>query len=226
MNFVRFSAGLARRGRSRAVARTAAARRFAVFSVALAAVLAGVALTTGPASASTVDSSCFTANPNEVYSGGQIFQLACNSDYSWQDWTTTYVASTSDGRPLYQVQNVGAMQYDNGAADCLDANAYQVYDGGAIIQWACDAGDPYQLWIISNNSNGTVTFQNYGALIQQNAADCLDADAYGNMNGGPIFQWGCNASDPYQQWEYLSGPNGQGAAFVNEGVLYFQEGAY
>lgn len=229
MNFVRFSAGLARRGRSRAVARTAAARRFAVFSVALAAVLAGVALTTGPASASAsvpqfTHGTCLDANSGQVYDGGQIFQWECNASDLYQEWSAGLVEETAYG-PVYQLQNVGALDVNN-AADCLDADAGQVYDGGEIIQMGCDTSDPYQLWLITNTApadgGGAWSYQNYGALLQQGAADCLDAHAGQAYDTGAIIQWGCNTSDAYQLWQSAIGPNGQvlaniGTAFATGG---------
>src|SRR5580704_9105630 len=165
MNFVRFSAGLARRGRSRAVARTAAARRFAVFSVALAAVLAGVALTTGPASASVpqfTHGTCLDANSGQVYDGGQIFQWECNASDLYQEWTAGFVEETAYG-PVYQLQNVGALDVNN-AAECLDADAGQVYDGGEIIQMGCDTSDAYQLWQSAIGPNGQV-LANIGTAV-------------------------------------------------------------
>jgi hypothetical protein len=45
------------------------------------------------------------------------------------------------------VKNYGA--YLEGAADCLDANAQQDYNGGKITQYACSASDPYQQWAVS-----------------------------------------------------------------------------
>jgi Ricin-type beta-trefoil lectin domain len=224
MNFVRTSARLLWRGRSRAVARNVAGRRFVVFSVALAAVLASVALTTGPASATTFNSSCVDANAGQVYDGGAITQLACDSTDPYQEWNTNLVYM--DGRYFSQLQNVGANEYDNGAADCLDADAYQVKDTGAITQYACNNSDPFQLWIITQNAQGNMTLQNYGALKYDNAADCLDADAYGNPDGGPIWQWGCDPDDPYQQWIVLYGDNGRGMDFVNVGVYYRLSGTF
>jgi hypothetical protein len=205
MNLVRFSAGVAQRGLSRAVARRVARRRFTVCSVALAAVLASVALTTGPASAETAPGTCLDANAGQVYDGGAIIQWGCNSDDPYQGWEAVWTANTPYGA-VYQLQDLGALD-DNNAADCLDADAGQVYDGGAVTQWGCDASDPYQLWIFHFIGNSDFTLQNYGALIYQGAADCLDADAQQVYDGGAIIQWGCNTSDPYQQWQRMLGIN-------------------
>jgi len=45
-------------------------------------------------------------------------------------------SSTVDGTCL---ENVGS-------DSCLDAKASDVGNGGAIIQWACNGSDQYQMW--------------------------------------------------------------------------------
>jgi hypothetical protein len=214
MNFIRFSARLAPRDRSRAVARGVARRRFAVFSVALAAVFAGAALTTGPASAATAPGTCLDANAGQVYDGGAVMQWGCNGNDPYQQWRAEFAANTPYGA-VYEIQNLGA-DYDN-VADCLDANAGQVYDGGAIIQWGCNSNDPYQLWMFPGIGSSAFAMQNYGALIYQHAADCVDADAGQVYNGGAIIQWGCNTSDPFQQWQNVFSSH-EGAASENIGT--------
>ena len=48
---------------------------------------------------------------------------------------------------------------------CLDANAQQVYNGGAVIQWGCSASDPYQLWAVGANTvnKNSLTIQSLGS---------------------------------------------------------------
>jgi len=119
----------------------------------------------------------------------------------------------------FQLSNDGAYEYDN-AQDCLGADAGQVYPGGAIIQSACAAlsdPNPWELWLINrNNGTNTASIQNYGALLYDDAADCLDADAQQMTDGGAIIQWGCNPHDPYQQWQ-IDGADDGGSLFQNLG---------
>lgn len=200
MNFFRFPARLAQRRLSRAVARTATRRRFAVFSVAVATVLTSVALTAGPASAAGGGPAfCLYADFQQVYPGGAVQQLGCENSNLFQEWNWTFVGTTAYGN-VYQLQNYGALVTDtDDAKDCLAADAQQVGDGGAVIQSGCDASDLFQLWLV-NDINQTVSIQNYGALVEDHTTDCLDADAQQVYDGGAVIQWGCNYSDLYQLW--------------------------
>lgn len=67
------------------------------------------------------------------------------------------------------------------------------------------AGDTFQQRILTQNSADNFVIQNYGAYLQ-GAADCLDADAQQVYNGGAVIQYGCNASDPFQQWKPVVDP--------------------
>jgi hypothetical protein len=209
MNFIRFSARLARRGSSRAVAQIASRRRLAVVcSAALAAGLAGAAFTAVPASAATTGF-CLDANAQQVYPGGAIIQWGCNYSDLYQQWSFNAITGSPYGE-LFQLQNTGALDV-NDAADCLDADAQQVYPGGAIIQYGCNSSDPYQLWIAKGSESGALVqfqFENYGALVNDDAADCLDADAQQVYSGGAIIQYGCNSGDPYQIWQPSQGSVG------------------
>lgn len=196
-------------------------RRLAVFSVALAAALGGVAVAVGPASATVEPGTCLDANAQQVVPGGTVAQWECQTDDAYQNWTFKFVEASPDGY-LYQVQNVGALDNDD-AADCLDADAYDVQDGGTIQQWGCDPTDPYQLWIITLLGGGAVSLQNYGALSQQGAVECLDADAQQVYSTGKIFQWGCDSSDIYQEWQTANGLNGS-VVLGNVGTALVQGG--
>jgi hypothetical protein len=57
------------------------------------------------------------------------------------------------------------------------------------------------------------TFQ----LKSQGNGTCLDADGTDVGNGGKIFQWDCNASDRYQQWEVV-GSDGEVPILRNVGA--------
>lgn len=181
-------------------------RRFAVLSVALVPVLAGLAFTTSPAQAAT-SITCLDANAQQVHNDGAIVQWVCNGNDPYQEWKPIAVASNPNLPPppppppsgtLVQLQNVGALD-NNNAADCLDADAQETYNYGAVIQWGCNAGDTSQQWIMIQTSAGYL-FQSYGAYLQ-GASECLDADAQQVYSGGSVIQWSCNESDPFQQWK-------------------------
>ncbi len=194
MNFVRFSARLAR-------------RRFALVLVALAAVPASLAFTTSPAQAAT--STCLDANAQQVYNFGAIIQWDCSASDPYQQWMPKAAAINPNLPPppagqLVELQNVGALD-NNNAADCLDADAQQVYNFGAVIQYGCNPGDTYQQWILMQAPSGYYVLENYGAYLQ-GAADCLDADAQQVYDNGAIIQYGCNENDPFQQWKPIADP--------------------
>jgi hypothetical protein len=88
-----------------------------------------------------------------------------------------------------------------GAGTCLDANAQQAFNGGAIIQWPCNGADPFQQWNILEVGDGHFMIENQGA------GTCLDANAHQAFNGGAIIQWQCNMADPFQLW-YLTPASG------------------
>jgi hypothetical protein len=197
MNSIRFPARLIRLGRSWAVSRTTVRRRLAAGSVALAAVLAGLAFTAGPAHASSTGY-CLLAVGS--YEFNPIVQYQCDDSDNYENWTVTQAAVPNGDTPppdygglLVQFRNNGASSY------CLDANATQIQDFGQIIEWGCDSNDPYQLWIPIATS-GAEAFENYGAWLINGASYCLDADAQQTNDFGPVIQWQCNSSDPYQLW--------------------------
>jgi hypothetical protein len=195
MNSIRFSGRLTRPGRSGAVAQAAARRRFAAGSVALAAVLAGLAFAAGPAHASGTGYCLYAVGSLDFQ---PIVQYTCDDSENYQNWTVTQAAVPNGDTPpppdgiLLQFQNNGASSF------CLDADAQQTEDFGKIIEWGCDSSDPYQLWIPLATTSGDA-FENYGAWLN-GASYCLDADAQDVIIYGMVIQWQCNTSDPYQLW--------------------------
>jgi hypothetical protein len=142
-----------------------------------------------------------------VYGYGAVVQWGCNSEDQFQGWELAQGTQTPYG-PAMQLENVGAAHVYH-VADCLDADADQVYNSGAIIQWGCNASDPFQEWIAETPSGpgGVIQFVNYGALLEGRDS-CLDANAYQNYDGGGIIQWACNVNDPYQLWNHTPGTFG------------------
>jgi len=178
-------------------------RRFAAGSVALAAVLAGVAFAASPAHASTSSTGyCLRATTAQDF--GQIVQYQCDDSDNLQNWTVTQAAVPNGDTPppnagaiLFQFQNNAASSY------CLDADAQQIQDFGSIISWQCNSSDPYQLWMPVSTSTG-LGLENYGAWLYHGASYCLDANAQHVQDFGAVIQWQCNSSDPYQLWVPLA----------------------
>jgi hypothetical protein len=217
LSFVRLLARLGGRGCSRSGARIAAPRRLAVAcSAALTAGLAAAtftAVTAGPASAAVGSGICLDANAQETYNFGAITQYNCNAYDQYQSWSylNVYAPGPSYGR-RFQIFNQGAYNFKK-ALDCLDANAQQVYDGGQVMQYACDPNDYYQQWIQEPTDNGPVEWMNFGDLVYNGVAMCLDAYGGQEYHGGKIIQYACNANHSFQQWTFqdslFSSTNGQ-----------------
>jgi hypothetical protein len=131
---------------------------------------------------------CLDADSADVGNGGKIFQWACNSSDSYQEWTVE--SSVGD---LFVLKN-------NGAGTCLDVDGGSIGNGDPIFQWSCDSGDhAQQFWF--NGSGDLNTNGDADAGLANNESDnCVDADSASTGNGGKIFQWGCNGGDGYQLW--------------------------
>lgn len=137
---------------------------------------------------------CLDADASQADNGGKIFQWACNSSDTHQQWTVSDVSGYNA-----TLKNVG-----NGT--CLDADGSQTGNGATIFQWSCNStGDNYQQWWVNGsgqlNTNGQANalLQNQGKYYAGSNI-CADADASQVYNGGAIFQWTCNSSDTHQQW--------------------------
>lgn len=131
---------------------------------------------------------CLDADASNIGNGGKIFQWSCNSSDSFQQWA---VVDSVGHLPV--LRNVGA-------GTCLDWDGSAIGNAKPIFQWACNSGDgSQQLWF-----NGTGKLNTNGAAdagIQNNHdGTCVDADGSSIGNGKAIFQWTCNGSDSFQQW--------------------------
>ena len=100
-------------------------------------------------------SQCLDADAQQAYPGGAVIQWPC--DYGSFDGYVMWIRTqTPEG---YSFQNAGAT-YQGGAL-CLDANAQQTYNFGKIIQWPCQASDPFQNWFVQTTDHDGL--QNVGA---------------------------------------------------------------
>jgi hypothetical protein len=133
---------------------------------------------------------CLDAESQQNYSGGTVWQWACNSGDTHQQWR---VEGSEGEVPI--LRNVG----DSGM--CLDAEAQQAYNGGKIMQWACNQSDPHQQWwFYGSKFTGTPYAARAGIHSQGTGKTCVDADSTSVGSGKPIFQWDCNQSDAFQEW--------------------------
>jgi hypothetical protein len=133
------------------------------------------------------------------------FQIQCNADaaYSistegtnWGPWSTfnagvwrNYIADADAA-----VSGITFQLKSQGDGTCLDADASEARNGGAIFQWTCSSTDSHQKWELLD------TYPNNPILKNIGTGTCLDADGSAKGDGKPIFQWGCNSSDHFQQW--------------------------
>jgi len=135
------------------------------------------------------DHTCLDADSAQPHDRGTIFQWACNASDKHQRWK---LVGTVGHLPI--LQNVGT-------GTCLDADSKQIYNRGKIFQWHCHTADPYQQWWFHGsgrlNINGNA---DAGMHSRGTRTTCLTGDRSSSGDRAPIFQWKCNQSDIYQQW--------------------------
>jgi hypothetical protein len=134
------------------------------------------------------DGTCLDADSTDVGNGGKIFQWTCNSSDAYQRWEVT----DEIGR-LPLLENVGT-------GTCLDADGTDSGNGAPIFQWTCNQTDSHQQWWFYGSGDLNTNGDADAGVHSQGNGTCLDADGTSKGNGAPIFQWACNQSDIYQQW--------------------------
>lgn len=136
-------------------------------------------------------------------------------------------AVVSSASPAFAKGNPGYWHtiLNEGKGTCLDADAQQQYNFGAIIQWNCSSGDLFQQWNVTavGTSGGGQTLY---SIKNVGSGFCLDNDAQQVYDGGSIIQWSCNWNDYYQLWTISHNQDGSwdlqnyGAGYYNGlGVL-------
>jgi Ricin-type beta-trefoil lectin domain len=85
---------------------------------------------------------CLDADADKVGDYDKIIQFSCNPADDYQLW---YITDTGGGN--LSIKSYGASNVGNGPI-CLDADFYQQYNTGDIIQWTCNTSDSFQLWSI------------------------------------------------------------------------------
>jgi hypothetical protein len=107
-------------------------------------------------------------------------------------------------RGLWQVDNCAWPNVSNTCAYQAQCNADAAYsisaEGTDWTPWSTFNAGVWRDYISDADAAVSgITFQ----LKSQGDGTCLDADGSAKGNGKPIFQWTCNSSDSYQQWELL-----------------------
>jgi hypothetical protein len=135
------------------------------------------------------DGTCLDADSASTGNGGKIFQWTCNSSDAYQQW---YVEGSLGQNPVLK---------NAGSGTCLDLDGGDIGNGAPIFQWNCDTGGSFEQWWWYGsgdlNTNGNA---DAGMHVDGTSKTCLDADGSAKGNGAPIFQWGCDQSDSFQQW--------------------------
>src|SRR5581483_4891828 len=103
----------------------------------------------------------------------------------------------------------GMWQINSTHTNVSDACAFQAQCNGDAAFSLSGGGYHWDIW--STYSSGawgsyisTAEGAIYGYTItlrDNGSGTCLDADSTDVRNGGKIFQWACNSSDKYQQWQ-------------------------
>jgi Ricin-type beta-trefoil lectin domain/Lysozyme like domain len=134
------------------------------------------------------DGTCLDADSTDVGNGGKIFQWDCNSSDAYQLWEVTDIIGH-----LPLLENLGT-------GTCLDADGTDSGNGAPIFQWTCNSTDSHQQWWFYGSGDMNTNGDADAGVHSQGNGTCLDADGTSKGNGAPIFQWTCNQSDIYQQW--------------------------
>jgi hypothetical protein len=117
-------------------------------------------------------------------------------------------------RGLWQIDNCAWPNVSDACAFQAQCNADAAFNiSGHGYDWcpwstyapngpsSCGSPGPYvnYLGLADQAITSGFTFQ----LQSHGDGTCLDADSTNVGNGGKIFQWACNASDRYQQWQVI-----------------------
>lgn len=132
---------------------------------------------------------CLAADRGGHADGAPVWQWACDSGDSYQQWT---VVSAIGSLPV--LRNVGT-------GTCLAWDGTKAGSAQPLQQRACDAADTWQQFGFLGsgrmNTNGAAQ-----ALMQGNHnATCVDADGSSHANGAPVRQRACDSGDPFQKWD-------------------------
>jgi Lysozyme like domain/Ricin-type beta-trefoil lectin domain len=120
-------------------------------------------------------------------SAAKVYQWSCSQSNTAEQW---YVAGSLGHNPVLKNARTGT---------CLKLDGAKIGNGGPVFLRACNTGDAFQRWWWRGsgelNTNGNA---DAGLHVDGTSKTCLDADGRGN--GAGIYQWTCNQSHPYQQW--------------------------
>ncbi|MBV9381724.1 MAG: ricin-type beta-trefoil lectin domain protein [Streptosporangiaceae bacterium] len=105
----------------------------------------------------------------------------------------------------------GLWQINSGHTNVSDACAFQVQCNADAAFNLSGGGYDWSPWVTYNSgawgsyiSTAEGAVYGYSFMLKDNGdGTCLDADSANVGNGGKIFQWTCNTSDSYQQWQVV-----------------------
>lgn len=130
---------------------------------------------------------CLAADSSGKADGRIAFQWACHQGYASQQW---YVEGSFGHNPVLKNAHTGT---------CLMLDGGKIGNGGPVYLRSCNTGDAFQQWWWRGsgalNLNGDA---DAGMHVDGTRKTCLDADGRGN--GAGIYQWTCNQSHRFQQW--------------------------
>src|SRR3984957_20339846 len=127
-------------------------------------------------------------SPDGAHDGTALDLWDCDRSSTHQQWR---VELDGQGDPM--LENVASGR-------CLDTIAGQGRDGGGVQLWSCHSWDQHQLWHgigsgrLDSGGDASGVFENDGS------AHCLATKRGDGVNGGVVYQWGCDSGNTYEQW--------------------------
>lgn len=85
---------------------------------------------------------CVDFHAQQSWNYGSVIQWVCNINDPYQQFA--YIGGT-----LVNAGAAAAFDNEYGAPPCLDGDAQQPYDGGAVIQFQCNDSDSWQQWSLN-----------------------------------------------------------------------------
>ena len=130
---------------------------------------------------------CLAADSSAQARGRKVLQWSCHQSYSSQQW---YVEGSFGHNPVLKNAHTGT---------CLKLDGGNIGNAGPVFLRACNTGDAFQRWWWRGsgdlNTNGNA---DAGMHVDGTSKTCLDAEGRGD--GAGIYQWTCNQSATFQQW--------------------------
>ena len=135
------------------------------------------------------DGTCLAADSSAKAHGTKVFQWTCHASYPSQQW---YVEGSLGRNPVLKNARTGT---------CLKLDGGKIGNADPVFLRACNTGDAFQRWWWRGsgdlNTNGNA---DAGLHVDGTSKTCLEADSSSKRDGAPVYQWACDQSIVYQQW--------------------------